>query len=202
MAITRISQSSIKEGLEKYNSFVAGYPGVFGDFESIATITVGSGGANSITFSDIPGGFQHLQIRGIGRTDWSGQANDQFKFQFNGDTTAANYAVHFLIGNGSAASAEGYTSQGNMNAYSVLTGPTATASIFGAVVVDILDYASTSKNKVMRSLGGQDRNGAGNVAVASSVWLSTSAITSIKLIKIGTNFVQYSTFALYGVKAP
>ena len=180
---------------------LAGF-GVFpgGALESIATVTVGSGGAADITFSDIPATYQHLQIRGIGRTDWTSQPNDQLRFQFNGDTTSANYAVHFLYGNGSSAVAEGYTSQGVMNAYTILTGPTATASIFGAAVVDILDYASTSKNKVMRSLGGQDRNGAGNVALASSVWLSTSAITSIKLTKIGSNFVQHSTFALYGVR--
>ena len=36
-----------------------------GDFESIATVTVGGGGAASIEFTSIPGTYQHLQIRGI-----------------------------------------------------------------------------------------------------------------------------------------
>ena len=36
-----------------------------GDFESIATVTVGSGGASSIEFTSIPGTYQHLQVRGL-----------------------------------------------------------------------------------------------------------------------------------------
>lgn len=33
------------------------------DYDSIATTTVGAGGAASITFSSIPSTYQHLQIR-------------------------------------------------------------------------------------------------------------------------------------------
>ena len=173
-----------------------------GDYESIATVTVGSGGASSIEFTSIPGTYQHLQIRGIGRTDRTSAAADQLRLRVNGDSTNANYAIHFLTGTGAAAGAEGYTSQGLWNTYNTLTGPSATTSIFGGVVIDILDYSSTSKNKVMRAFGGQDRNGAGELGITSGLWLSTSAVTSLELIKIGSNFVQHSTFALYGVKAP
>jgi hypothetical protein len=33
------------------------------DFDSIATTTVGAGGASTITFSSIPSTYRHLQIR-------------------------------------------------------------------------------------------------------------------------------------------
>jgi hypothetical protein len=37
-----------------------------GDFESIATVSVGSGGAADVEFTSIPATYTHLQIRGIG----------------------------------------------------------------------------------------------------------------------------------------
>ena len=163
------------------------------DFESIATVTVGSGGASSIEFTSIPGTYQHLQIRGISRlaagtlpTVWA---------QFNADT-ATNYAYHLLRGSGSAASAEGGTSQSGAFAVSS-AGGAQTASVFAGFVIDLLDYANTSKNTTLRSLTGGDFNGTGWVDLRSALWLSTSAITSIKLAHTGaTNFSEHSTAAL------
>jgi hypothetical protein len=65
-----------------------------------------------------------------------------------------------------------------------------------------LDYASTSKTKVVRSIVGGDRNGGGRITLSSGLWNSTSAITSFKIITSTDNFAQYSALALYGVKAP
>ena len=184
------------------NPFI--YGGAGGDFESIATVTVGSGGATDVTFSDIPGTYQHLQLRAIVRETNRSDMNSDLALQFNGNSTAADYAIHYLIGNGTAAVAGSETSRGNVAAYRAMTADNATASVFGAAVVDILDYASTSKNKVIRSFQGHDRNGAGIGGLSSGVWLSTNAITSIKLFSHYSpgKLAQYSHLALYGVKAP
>ncbi len=170
-----------------------------GDFESIATVTVGSGGAANIEFTSIPGTYQHLQIRMIARSTTS-NASSYALLRFNGDT-GANYAWHWLNGNGASAAASG--SGGSTEGYvEEFTGNTATASIFGAAVIDILDYASTSKNKTVRALAGNDRNGSGRLYVYSDLWASTSAITTITLPVNSGNWAQYTTAALYGVKAP
>lgn len=80
------------------------------------------------------------------------------------------------------------------------TGSTATANVFGAIVLDILDYADTNKYKTTRSLAGLDSNTAGGaLQLASGSWRNTAAITSITFSS-GTNFQQYSTLALYGIK--
>ena len=80
-------------------------------------------------------------------------------------------------------------------------GATSSANIFGAIVIDILDYANTSKYKTARLLGGADQNGSGEVWSHSGNWRNTTAISSIKLLEAVTgNFVQYSHFALYGIK--
>jgi hypothetical protein len=79
---------------------------------------------------------------------------------------------------------------------------TAAANIFAGMVIDILDYTSTSKNKTVRSLGGYDRNGAGEISLSSGLWYaSPAAITSIELTTTATTeFKSYSQFALYGIK--
>ena len=172
-----------------------------GDFESIATVTVGSGGASSIEFTSIPSTFAHLQIRWIGRcTDSGGQ---RVRMRFNSDSTAANYAVHLLRGDGSLASSSAATNYGKAIGSGVgYSG--ALASTFVPCITDLLEYASTTKYKTVRAFSGANYNtgASDDVTLWSSLWLSTSAITSISLFWDAGNFAQHSTAALYGVKAP
>jgi hypothetical protein len=82
-----------------------------------------------------------------------------------------------------------------------LPGANATANAFGCYVFDILDYTSTNKNKTVRGIGGADVNGSGNAHVTSGAYLANTAITDIQFFTNGNfNFVQYSSFALYGIK--
>jgi hypothetical protein len=163
-----------------------------GAYESIATVN-GNGSATTLTFSSIPSTYVALQIRGI--------ANDANGFnialQFNGDT-GSNYAFHRLLGNGSTVSAAGFATQ----TYANYIGACASAtSIFSAHIVDIHDYASTTKAKTIRTFTGADANGSGPVSLSSGLWTSTSAITSISLVNTGPNaFITGSSFALYGIK--
>ena len=73
-------------------------------YESISTVTVGSGGAADVTFSSIPATYKHLQIRGISRNSGSGISIGRVRF--NSDT-GTNYARHTLEGDGSSAGAFG-----------------------------------------------------------------------------------------------
>ena len=173
---------------------------VGGDFESIATVTVGSGGASTIEFNSIGSTYQHLQVRGISRN--TGAINNALMYvYFNGVESGTAYAQHLLSGDGASATASASASTSGVPS-SDTTGSSASASVFGAVVLDILDYASTSKNKTTRGLTGVDRNGGGTVRVTSGLWASTNAITSMRLYPASGNFAEHTTFALYGIKAP
>lgn len=164
-----------------------------GDFESIATVTVGSGGAADVQFTSIPSGFAHLQIRGLASVVSGG---DSLDMQLNGDT-GNNYARHTIYGDGATAAAFAGSSIAFMRAGFI---GQFGSSKFGAFVVDILDYANTNKYKTMRSLSGGDNNGSGEVSLRSGLWQNTNAITSIKFYAAG-NLAQYSHFALYGIKS-
>jgi hypothetical protein len=183
-----------------------------GNYESIATVSVGSGGQASVTFSSIPNTFKHLQIRGFASGNRSSAGYDNIKMNLgNGSIdTAANYSYHVLSGDPRPyITAEGFGSQttmviGDTNAsgYSGVN-----TSMFSVNIIDILDYTSTVKNKTVRQLGGTDRNGAGassisgNVGIYSGAYYSLSVVNTIEIkIASGNNFNQYTHFALYGIK--
>lgn len=161
-------------------------------FESIATFT-GNGTASSYTFSSIPQTYVALQLR-ILVNDASAAT---VQFRLNGDS-GGNYTNHALKGNGSAASATGVTAntQGDLADYAGYTTDT-----FTAIIVDIHDYASTTKNKTIRTFSGADLNGSGFVNLRSSLYSSTTAITSLTIRNAASaTYVTGSTFALYGIK--
>jgi hypothetical protein len=165
-----------------------------GAYDSLATVTLSAATA-SIEFAGIPSTYKHLQIRGIAR---SNGAADNTVIQFNGDT-ANNYATHYLYGNGTTASAGAETTRARF--YVDVLASNASGAMWSGDVIDILDYANTNKYKTVRTLAGQDLNGSGIIWLASGLWQSTTAVTSIKLYLNGAvSFAQYSSFALYGIK--
>lgn len=177
----------------------ANYPRVTNSYESIATVTVGAGGTSAITFSSIPSTYKHLQIRGIGRTTNPGTLGNP-EIKFNGDTGATNYTLHILYADGSSVGSYGGGSGSGSDA-SITTGSSAGANIFGAAIIDVLDYASTNKYKTVRSLTGADMNGSGTIRLYSNLWMDTSAISSITLRPTSSaSYSQYSQLALYGIK--
>ena len=172
-------------------------------FDSIATVTVGSGGTSSISFTSIPSTYKHLQIRGIYRSSRASASGRDAALVLNYNGTTSTYVGHNLIGDGASASASYNSSSQYANNLDVGNGNNATAGIFSVAVIDILDYANTSKNKVMRGLAGVDLNGSGAILFGSGMWVDTTAINQIVLTTVGAavyNFQQYSQFALYGIK--
>ena len=163
-------------------------------YESIATVTVGSGGQSTITFSSIPSTYKHLQIRAIAK---SAGAFTQGRVKVNSDTSSV-YTLHQLTGNGSTATSNGYANEAGPVTIPIRMPDT--ANIFGVIVMDILDYQNTSKFKTIRTLGGADLNGSGSMILSSNLFRSTSAISQLDFDGNGENFAQYSQFALYGIK--
>ena len=171
-----------------------------GAYDSIASYTIGSGGGtSSVTFSSIPQTYKHLQLRVLARSySGGGVSNDGLNGYLNGDT-GTNYVRHNLDGDGATATANAYTARPYMNIGSS-AGSGTTANSYGVSIVDILDYTSTSKNKVSLSLSGVDLNDTnGTISFHSALWLNTAAVTSFQ-ISIAYPFQQYSHIALYGIK--
>jgi len=169
-----------------------------GAYDALATVTVPSGGVASVTFAGIPTGYKHLQIRCLYKVNNTNGGSS--RITYNGDS-GNNYSSHYLIGDGSSASAGAVTS----SPFAWVGVGDQSTSNFSASILDILDYANVSKNKTHRALSGVDNNGSGVVVFTSGAWLNTSAINSITLTPQSnttpTNtYLQYSQFTLYGVR--
>jgi hypothetical protein len=208
MAITKLSGSSLTN-ITKYDSFLAGNAAYDpGSYYLIERITVGSGGSSTITFSSIPSTYKHLQLRGIGRSGTAAY-NDGIWLRFNSDSNS-NYSRHRLEGEGTTAYADGASSAQTKTLIGETTAASSLSNNFNALICDVLDYTSTNKAKTMRILSGRDNNGTGtnnsdkgNIQFNSGAWQWTTpaAVTTITLtLSSGSNFAQYSSFALYGIK--
>jgi hypothetical protein len=153
----------------------------------------GTGSSDTITFSSIPQTYKHLQIRANVLTAGS----VQLTMNVNGADTNQKY--HYVQGTGSAVSAS------NASSVIYLSGQTVPSSynMPTAFIVDIHDYASTTKNKTARFISGQDSNAVyyDRIWLGSALKYETTAITSLTFSNnASSNFTTASTFALYGMK--
>jgi hypothetical protein len=202
-----MATSSLKN-FNKYDDFLAGNSAFIpSNFFKIATVTA-AGGETSLSFTSIPSTYNSLQIRGIYRSNTS--IGYQVAMTFNSDT-GNNYASHGLYGNVTAntVTTDNRTSNPFATVQSATPVSTDIASAYGGFITDIIDYASSSKNKTLKMLLGSSINNTtgtgtgtgGAIALGSGLWINTSAITSIQLTftNSSTTWATGSTFTLYGV---
>jgi hypothetical protein len=167
----------------------------FGSFESIATAT-GTGSSGTITFNSIPSTYKHLQVRFRALANTNG--TDPY-LRFNGVSTLT-YDWHSIQANGSSVYPFGSPGDEGIR---IMYGADGGTTYPMSGIIDIDDYASTTKNKTLRSLAGQDMNNTygGPVVLTSGLFRSTNAITSLSLVLLGGPvYTTASVFSLYGIK--
>jgi len=174
----------------------------FGSYESIATVTA-AGGEESLTFSSIPGTYKHLQIRGWNKAASTSGSYVNAEMTFNSDT-GDNYTYHLLRAGGTSVSSSGgqNTASSKPNLLGYANHPEYTNAV-GVSIVNIIDYASTSKYKTVRTVTAINNDSTVTLLdLYSNLWLNTNAITTITITQQGgySGFFAGATFALYGIK--
>ena len=160
-------------------------------------ITVGAAGAASVTFSGIPQtGYTDLVVKFSARSSRTSLASPMRLYP-NGSSTGIT--LRFVQGDGSAASS------GTESAFSAYSGETSgassTASTFGSHEIYIPNYTSSNyKSFSIDSVSENNATGA-FAQLFANLWSNSAAITSLQILDGLGNFVQYSTFYLYGVAA-
>jgi hypothetical protein len=167
-------------------------------FVKIASVTVGSGGAASITLSSIPSTYTDLQLLASLRADGTfGNPWYDSYITFN----SANLSWRDIIGLGSGTP----SSRNDTTSFVTLGVPSsgATASTFGSVALYVPNYTSSSnKSASMDGVSENNATGAG-MGLHSGLYSSSSAITSITITPFNSptvKFAQHSTVTLYGIK--
>lgn len=200
MAVRSLKNSTI-ESFENYSSSMnAGYD--FNDFELIESVFVASS-ASSVTFNNLnqyATDYKHLQIRLTGRSDEAGSSNARdLRIRANADT-GSNYSSHRLRGDGAGVYSDASTSQTAIFGAALFPRPSNPTTEYGAGVIDLLDFASTTKNKTFRFLTGLKPTGEDQIVLGGGAWLSTTAVASITIFANSGNLATGSRFSLYGIR--
>ena len=186
-------------GLGFWAAAGAGGGAAAGPYEQIAT-TILTGTQATISFASIAQTYRHLQIRYSAKsnsTTASGEGHVRLQGAFNSNTTDSNYAIHVLRGVGSSP----VLSEAETSSRKGFGAATRNAGNFCSAIIDILDYASTSKNTTTRTLWGYTGSSASQVGIHSLLWNNTAAVTSIDITTEDASlFVAGSRFTLYGIK--
>jgi len=164
-------------------------------FVAIATVTVGSGGSGSITFSSIPNTYTDLVLKCSARTGQAAPYTDiditlnsesarqwQGFYQVNSTVGASNNTAFNIVGEGN--------------------GTSTTASTFSNFELYIPNYTSSNlKTIVSEVVQENDAVGSALDALHANSVTNGTAISSITLVPFDSqSFVQYTTATLYGIK--
>lgn len=148
--------------------------------------------AASVTL-EIPQGYRDFKLSVSARTDESA-ATSGLDVQLNTDTTAANYDVQRLDGDGSTVTAA--QSASDRTLYEI-PGGSATANVFGGGSTTVFEYTKTDRHKHLLTIGGAADD---VVELDSMRWEDTSAVTQIVLtVASGDNFTAGSIFTVEGI---
>lgn len=169
-----------------------------GAMTQISSQTLGSGVA-SVTFTSIPGTYNHLELILDARSSTSA-ATDNIYLEFNGDTSTGDYYGSFLYSGATVSS----TGQQNNPVIGSIAAATADASTPGLMAIMIPLYATATYTKGAFTMNPFYTGGAAIqqiTGLGSTWWNQGPAITSITLLlQSGANFNTGSIFSLYGIK--
>lgn len=161
----------------------------------IASNTVGSGGSAYVEFTSIPNTYTDLNLVGSARTDRSDSFLDYVSLLPNG--SSSSISMRRLYGTGSTVGSDTSASYLLAEADTALD----TANTFSNFEFYIPNYNSSNYKSLSIDAANENNSSTNNqMSLSAGLWSNTAAITSLRLNVVGgTQFVQYSTFYLYGI---
>jgi len=163
-------------------------------YTAIATTTVGSGGASTIDFTNIPQTYTDLVLKVSARGTVNTASNGHYyTINLNGSTT--NKTQIYLQGSGSSSGS------GSTSSFTTYMDPSEyTASTFSNAEVYLPNYAGSNYKSMSVDVVMENNATEAYSTFYAQLWSNTAAITSITLTPGGGNFAQHSTATLYGIK--
>lgn len=150
-------------------------------YEKVATSTFSS--VTDITFSSIPATYTDLVIVFEG----TGSSVTNLSLQFNGDT-GSNYSFTYLLGNGSSASSGRNSNQTSGTLTAIYTGRT-------QVNISLPNYSNSTTYKTFLA---RLSDTTAQTSAMVGLWRSTSAISSVKILKLDGGTMS-GTANIYGI---
>lgn len=164
----------------------------------IQTVTVGAGGASTISLNSIPATFTDLlvvtSLRGVNYGGITLNSNN------------SNTSMRVLWGTGTNAQTANYTAF-TYNIWQTISKNASTSNTFGNAQIYIPNYLSSTAKSISIDSVGENNGTAAEQIISAALWNNTAAITSITFTSLDDNlapssvFAQYSSVSLYGITA-
>ena len=171
-------------------------------YEIIASVTVGSGGTNTITFSSIPQTYTDLCLKTSLRGDTTnsdiGITGFQTHYTRINNNLSNLHSSRYLQGNGSAASS-GSNGPETIWRATGSTNASVTASTFANSELYIPNYTGSSDKSASLDMVGENNATTSGAFLSALFFDDTTAVTQIDVLTSSGNFVEYSTAYLYGI---
>ena len=148
--------------------------------------------AATITFSNIPQGYESLQIHVYARGAVAALSDNVF-VQINGDAAAANYDIQQLQAIGAVVVAGRNVA---LEPFIRIPAANEGANEFGGGTMTFPQYSASNRHKHIIILQGLQEN---DVTISSHRWENTEPITDLVLTPAGGNFVAGTVVELVGV---
>jgi hypothetical protein len=167
----------------------------------IGTYTVGAGTDSSVSFTNIPQTYTDLIVKVSGHLTGTGFGAATIKLIFNSSTSG--YSWRSVLTDSAGGS---YSQKGDSVAFieaGILPASQSspTLNVFGIADMLISNYSSNNSKAVSIDYA-QESGGVDNyIGFVSGIWSNTAPVTSLTITPNSSNFSQYSTFTLYGVKS-
>jgi hypothetical protein len=165
--------------------------------ELIGSVSVGSGGAASMTFSAIPQTYTDLKLVVCSRSIGGGY-NPTLNLEINADTSV-NYLSRDLIGNGSAT---GSNTRNSLPYFFIgaHSGASSTANSFGSTSVLLPNYTGSANKTISCESVSEHNDPQAFQYIIAGTFPKTTAISSLRVFDPGGGgFAQHSTAYLYGI---
>lgn len=183
------------------NSQVSGAAaGAYDLLETVELTSLASG----VTFSGLDSytDYKHLQVRFTNRSNASSSNDRYLIWRFNNDTGSNYYEGHYLRNVSSTVSSGVWGAGTYIQTYGGVWAADY-AGVYGAGVIDILDFSDSNKYTTTRHLIGNYGNFSYTpvIETSSGLWRDTSAITEIDIALLsGGNWQAGTRFSLYGMR--
>jgi hypothetical protein len=165
----------------------------------IYTQTVGATSVGNVIFNNVPQFYTDLNLVISARS--LGSSGGRIRLNFN-NSAANTFSTTVIAGTGSTA-----VSFREANSNNIIISPFSmsndTSNVFTNSQVYIPNY--TSNNFKSLTSDAVKENNTSTITnyegmnLTAGLWQNTSAITSLVIVTEGGNFVQHSTFSLYGI---
>jgi hypothetical protein len=159
----------------------------------IQTINVGSGGASSISITNIPQDGTDLMISLSLRSTSTGTGGIFAVF----NNTYSGYTRQNIKGNGSGVTAARQTGASELFIPTSFPGTTGTANTFGTMTINVLNYAVNGAGKSISAHSTHTQSSLRDQSLTTGSWSGTAPITQIDLVY--ETFAQSSSISIYKI---